>query len=219
MPLVKEVLVKNKPFTDIQFTQLRGNIKGNIRKLPDSPEAVELSVKLKLKNSLVALKILEGPSLSYGFDDVMPGYYDVEMENNQWCFQNHVHSISVNAAETVVPDFVQTGFKVRIASSHKTVVMVTSISSEEKDFKLLVELEKGENTICLPRFTKYKVVPLGCYGYEKEFYTIDPKEGKPLILNAVLYDVTGFIKIPLSEEDLAVDVVLSNGKTSRYNLK
>ncbi|KAK6618013.1 hypothetical protein RUM44_002455 [Polyplax serrata] len=214
LPLVKDIHVRNSPISDIEFTQLRGTIQGRVVKLPESGKAVELSIKLKLKNSLVAMKILEGNDLTYTFDDVMPGFYDVEVDNNLWCFQNQVHSISVTSTKTTVPDFLQTGFKIKIRSSHATEAMVTN-NSPEKEFSQMLNLDRGENYHCLPHSSPYKLILLGCHGYEKDSYMIDPTQGNVINLVAVSHDVTGFIKCPTMETDLTVDVILPNGQSAR----
>lgn len=206
--------MRNSPISDIEFTQLRGNILGKVIKLPESTKAIELSIKLKMKNSLVALKILEGNDLTYNFNEVMPGFYDVEIENNLWCFQNEVHSISVSSSKTTVPDFVQTGFKVKIKSSHQTSVLITN-GTPENQFNKEFALEKGENPICLPHSSVYLVQPIGCHGYDRESYLLDPKSGTTLALNAISHDVSGVVRSTDAEIDLSVDVILPSGQTIR----
>lgn len=220
LPLNRKVHVRNSPISDIEFTQLRGNIRGRIIKIPDSAKGEEMTIKLKRKNSLVAIKVLEENKLEYSFTDMMPGYYDVEIEKQTWCFEKEIHSVTVTSAETLVPDFVHSGFKIKIKSSHRTSILVTNNNNNNNntsdvEFHRELVLEKGDNSFCIPYSMGYKLKPFGCHGYDREFYIIDPNSSEDgLILNAISHDVTGFIKSSDYENDVFVDVV-SNGQTTR----
>lgn len=166
---------------------------------------------MKSKNTLIALKTLEGDQTTYSFDDVMPGNYDIEVHSKFWCFEKQIHSVSVTSSETNVQSFVQNGFKTKILSSHPTDVRIRG----PKEWKKEMFLEKGENVLCLPQSSTFYFEPFGCHGYEKDEFAHNVGTDPPLKLTAVTHDVSGSIFSTELVNDLHVDIAHPNGQVKK----
>lgn len=215
--MTREVTVKTGPLNNIEFSQLRGKVTGRMVKLSPSEliKGGELIIKLKAQDNVVALNTLERSETTYSFMDVMPGDYEIEIQSNKWCFEEQVHSISVTSADTQVPDFVQSGFKIKVMSSHETKAKWRPVKAG-KDANMEITFAKGENTVCLPNSTTFEFEPFSCHGFEKEYYTCNPSTDEVLRLTAVTHEVSGFVMSSNQVNDLLMDITYPNGQITRW---
>uniref|UniRef100_A0A146KZQ6 Nodal modulator 1 n=1 Tax=Lygus hesperus TaxID=30085 RepID=A0A146KZQ6_LYGHE len=161
-PSKRIVEVVDEPVKNIDFSQLRSNVKGKIVCMTQCPL---ITVNLKPKGQGSALQTI-AKNGRYEFTEVMPGDYDIYLEPGfGWCWDKESQSLAVIDETTEVPTFTQSGFTVTIVSSHSTTV--TYYSEGQPNDKLKLEVSPGSTHICVPKSTPYIFQPISCHGYEE----------------------------------------------------
>lgn len=126
----------------------------------------------------------------YQFTDVLPGHYEVLIDNDVFCWMNPSYRISVTSERSELPPFEQTGFSVTFISSHDTIVEYSK-SNELK--KLTLVLNKGSTKHCVSEPGMYTFIPKSCHVYEKLSYTWDTSTISPILLHSTEHSHIGSI--------------------------
>lgn len=147
----------------------------------------------------------------YQFTDVLPGHYEVLIDNDVFCWENPSYMVSVTSERAEVPSFKQTGFSITFISSHDTTVEY----SEPNSTKLItLALSKGSTRHCVPKSGTYTFVPKGCHMYDKSSYTWDTNDLSPILLHSTEHTHRGSVVTSTAQSGLKVKIEDSNNVTA-----
>lgn len=139
----------------------------------------------------------------YQFTDVLPGHYEILIDNDVFCWENPSYRISITSERAEVPPFKQTGFSITFISSHDTAVEY----SEPNNTKLItLPLSKGSTRHCVPKSGAYTFVPKGCHIYDKSSYTWDTSNLSPILLHSTEHTHRGNIICTSAQNNLKVKI-------------
>ncbi|TGZ54225.1 Nodal modulator 2 [Temnothorax longispinosus] len=152
----------------------------------------------------------------YQFTDVLPGHYEIFIDNDVFCWENPSYRISITSERAEVPPFKQTGFSITFISSHDTAVEYF----EPNNTKLItLPLNKGSMRHCVPKSGAYTFVPKGCHVYENSSYTWDTSNLSPILLHSTEHTHKGSIISLSVQNDLKVKIEDANDSVTIGPLK
>lgn len=187
-PLQQTIEVSSRPVRNINFLQLKATLTGTVKCLPET-DCSQASVTLKVLDG-ITIKTIQTKAGQYQFTDVLPGHYEVLIDNDVFCWTNPSYRISVTSERSELPPFEQTGFSVTFISSHDTIVEYSK-SNELK--KLTLVLNKGSTKHCVSEPGMYTFIPKSCHVYEKLSYTWDTNTISPILLHSTEHSHIGSI--------------------------
>ncbi|XP_025074789.1 nodal modulator 3 [Pogonomyrmex barbatus] len=204
-PLQQTIDVTSQPIININFLQLKATLTGTVNCLPGT-DCSQASVTLKILDG-VTIKTVQAKDGQYQFTDVLPGHYEIFIDNDVFCWENPSYRISITSERAEVPPFKQTGFSVTFISSHDTAVEY----SEPNSTKLItLPLNKGSMRHCVPKSGAYTFVPKGCHIYQNSSYTWDTSNLSPILLHSTEHTHKGSIISLSVQNDLKVKIEDAN---------
>ncbi|XP_076659789.1 uncharacterized protein LOC143363051 [Halictus rubicundus] len=206
-PLQQTIDVSSRPVNDVNFLQLKATLSGTVKCLSGTD----------CSQAFVTLKVLDGITIKtiqakvvfhltdgqYRFTDVLPGHYEVLIDNDVFCWENPSYRISVISERAEVPGFVQTGFSVTFISSHDTTVLYSELGDTAK---LTLALNKGSTKHCVSKPGVYTFAPTGCHVYERSSYTWDTSSLSPILLQSSEHSHKGSVKSVSSLDGIKVSI-------------
>ncbi|XP_034542714.1 LOW QUALITY PROTEIN: nodal modulator 1 [Notolabrus celidotus] len=192
-PQALEVSLVDRPLTDLLFTQFMASVSGKVYCLASCDD---LSVTLQPvsrqgERRSVALSG-GGDTLSFTFDDVLPGKYKVSISHEEWCWKHKSLEVEVLDSDVLGVEFRQIGYILRCSLSHAITLEFFQDGSKPENVGMY-NLSKGVNRFCLSKPGVYKVTPRSCHQFEQDFYTYDTSAPSILTLTAVRHHMTGLI--------------------------
>nr|XP_020498466.1 LOW QUALITY PROTEIN: nodal modulator 1-like [Labrus bergylta] len=192
-PQALEVSLVDRPLTDLLFTQFMASVSGKVYCLASCDD---LSVTLQPvsrqgERRSVALSG-SGDTLSFSFDDVLPGKYKVSISHEEWCWKHKSMEVEVLDSDVLGVEFRQIGYILRCSLSHAITLEFFQDGSKPENVGVY-DLSKGVNRFCLSKPGVYKVTPRSCHQFEQDFYTYDTSAPSILTLTAVRHHMTGLI--------------------------
>ncbi|KAG7199506.1 hypothetical protein KM043_014125 [Ampulex compressa] len=178
-PLQQTIEISSQPINNINFLQLKAVLTGSVKCLAGT-DCSQASVTLKVLDG-VTIKTVQTKDGQYQFVDVLPGQYEVLIDNDVYCWENPSYRITVTSERAEVPPFEQTGFSITFISSHDTTV---EYSEPNESKKITMALSKGSTRHCVPKPGTYNFVPKSCHIYEKALYTWDTSNLSPILLHS-----------------------------------
>lgn len=139
----------------------------------------------------------------YQFTDVLPGHYEVLIDNDVFCWENPSYRISITSEHAEVPSFKQTGYSISFITSHETVVEYTEPNSTKL---ITLPLGQGSARHCVPKRGEYTFFPKGCHVYPKPAYTWDTSNLSPILLQSTEHAHKGNIVSTSAQNDLKVRI-------------
>ncbi|KAL6255181.1 hypothetical protein P5V15_013514 [Pogonomyrmex californicus] len=204
-PLQQTIDVTSQPIININFLQLKATLTGTVNCLPGT-DCSQASVTLKILDG-ITIKTVQAKDGQYQFTDVLPGHYEIFIDNDVFCWENPSYRISITSERAEVPPFKQTGFSVTFISSHDTAVEY----SEPNSTKLItLPLNKGSMRHCVPKSGAYTFVPKGCHIYQNSSYTWDTSNLSPILLHSTEHTHKGSIISLSVQNDLKVKIEDAN---------
>ncbi|XP_076380819.1 uncharacterized protein LOC117223312 [Megalopta genalis] len=206
-PLQQTIDVSSRPVNDVNFLQLKATLSGTVKCLPGT-DCSQASVTLKVLDGITiktiqAKVVFRSTDGQYKFTDVLPGHYELLIDNDVFCWENPSYRISVTSERAEVPTFIQTGFSVSFISSHDTTV----VYSEPGDTtKLTLALNKGSTKHCVSKPGMYSFAPKGCHVYEQPFYAWDTNSLSPILLHSSEHSHKGSIQSASSLNPVKVNI-------------
>lgn len=126
---------------------------------------------------------------TFTFQNVLPGTYQVQVENSKWCWNHDSVPVEVSIDDIVGIEFVQTGYRAEITAD-------TSIQAEI-DGKIR-KLEKGKNSICVGNTGKHTLVPKEkCFKFNQDSYSFDSTS--ETIISVTHYKISGSISSDIAD--------------------
>ncbi|KYM94379.1 PREDICTED: nodal modulator 3 [Cyphomyrmex costatus] len=213
-PLQQTIDVTSQPITNVNFLQLKATLTGTVHCLPGT-DCSQASVTLKILDG-VTIKTVQAKDGQYQFTDVLPGHYEIFIDNDVFCWENPSYRISITSERAEVPPFKQTGFSITFISSHDTIVEYF----EPNNTKLItLPLNKGSMRHCVPKFGAYTFTPKGCHIYENSSYTWDTSNLSPILLHSTEHTHKGNIISSSVQNDLKVKIEDANNSVTIGPLK
>ncbi|XP_029039674.2 nodal modulator 3 [Osmia bicornis bicornis] len=189
-PLQQMIDVSSRPVQNVNFLQLKATLTGTVKCLAGT-DCSQASVTLKVLDG-ITVKTIQSKDGRYQFTDVLPGHYEVLIDNDIFCWESPSYRISVTSERAELPPFQQTGFSVTFISSHDTVVEY-SVPNDPKAKKLTLPLSKGSTKHCVSEPGTYTFVPKSCHVYDKASYTWDTNALSPVMLHSTEHSHKGSI--------------------------
>ncbi|XP_017891823.1 nodal modulator 3 [Ceratina calcarata] len=187
-PLQQTIDVSSRPIRNLNFLQLKATLTGTVKCLPGT-DCSQASVTLKVLDG-VTIKTIQAKDGQYQFTDVLPGHYEVLIDNDVFCWVNPSYRISVTSERSEITPFEQTGFSVTFISSHDTVV---EYSKPNESKRLTLTLNKGSTKHCVTEPGAYTFVPKSCHVYDKSSYTWEISDPSPILLHSTEHSHKGNI--------------------------
>ncbi|CAL7942843.1 unnamed protein product [Xylocopa violacea] len=187
-PLQQTIDVSSRSIRNVNFLQLKATLTGAVKCLPKT-DCSQASVTLKVLDG-ITIKTIQAKGGQYQFTDVLPGHYEVLIDNDIFCWLNPSYRISVTSERSELPLFEQTGFSVTFISSHDTTV---EYSRPNESKRLTLALNKGSTKHCVPEAGMYTFVPRSCHVYDKSSYTWDTSILSPVLLHSTEHSHRGNI--------------------------
>nr|XP_031847877.1 nodal modulator 3 [Nomia melanderi] len=200
-PLQQTIDVSTRPVADVNFLQLKATLSGTVKCLSGT-DCSQASVTLKVLDG-VTIKTIQSKDGEYRFSDVLPGHYEVLIDNDVFCWENPSYRISVTSERAEVPAFVQTGFSVTFISSHDTTV---GYSEPGDATKLTLVLNKGNTKHCVSKPGVYSFTTKGCHVYERTSYRWDTNSLSPILLHSTEHSHRGSIQSTSSLNGVKVNI-------------
>jgi len=138
---------------------------------------------------------------------VLPGHYEVLIDNDVFCWENPSYRISITSERAEVPPFKQTGFSITFISSHDTAV---EYSEPNNTKRINLPLSKGSTRHCVPKSGAYTFVPKSCHVYDKSSYIWDTSNLSPILLHSTEHTHKGSIISSSAQNDLKVKIEDTN---------
>jgi len=232
-PELISVHLTNKPKLDADFIQTRLTVSGKVSCI-ESPCDNSISIRLSSLNrqlpkatTTLGLSSYDDHSV-FLFRDVLPGQYQVEINQDSWCWEKKAFEIDLREKEKSDLLFVQSGYVLTTQVTHdlpltlkhvadktgkRNVKNTSKVGTVEK-----LHLVKGTNKHCLPKGGIYEITTDSCYRFSKGAYTYDTSSSEVLDLTVTQYFVNGSIIVEANDAqtEIVVDVRSSiNGKAPR----
>nr|XP_046260823.1 nodal modulator 1 [Scatophagus argus] len=192
-PQALQVSLVDRPLTDLLFTQFMASVSGKVYCLASCDD---LSVTLQpvSRQGERRAVALSGSSdtLSFSFDNVLPGKYKVSISHEEWCWKHKSVEVEVLESDVLGVEFRQIGYILRCSLSHAITLEFFQDGSKPENVGVY-NLSKGVNRFCLSKPGVYKVTPRSCHQFEQDFYTYDTSAPSILTLTAVRHHMTGLI--------------------------
>ncbi|XP_066273617.1 BOS complex subunit NOMO1-like [Branchiostoma lanceolatum] len=205
-PPSHSVTVTSQPQMDILFTQFQAVVSGSVQCI-ESCSSVTLSLqRADQGGSLVHTQPepSDGKTVSFSFNNVLPGKYTVTVHQEQWCWKEA--SLTVNIANSDIQGlvFVQTGFMLKCSLSHDISLHFSQDGNGRNVGSF--DLKRGINKFCLAQPGVYHLTPKSCHQFESEVYTYNTSNPVVLTLTADHHLVTGTVVTPGKSDDLQVTI-------------
>ncbi|XP_043257934.1 uncharacterized protein LOC122400490 [Colletes gigas] len=209
-PLQQTIDVSSRPVFNVNFLQLKATLTGTVKCLPDT-DCSQASVTLKVLDG-ITIKTIQSKVVfrhadgHYQFTDVLPGHYEVLIDNDVFCWENPSYRISVTSERAEVPPFEQTGFSVTFIFSHDTTVEYSEVNDPKK---ITLSLNKGSTKHCVTNPGVYTFTPKSCHVYDRSSYTWDTNSLSPILLHSTEHSHKGNIESASALD--GVKVTIENG--------
>ncbi|KAF7383822.1 hypothetical protein HZH68_014579 [Vespula germanica] len=204
-PLQQTIEVSFEAINNINFLQLKALLTGMVKCLPGI-DCSQASVTLKVLDG-VTIKTSTTKDGQYQFSNVLPGHYEVLVDNDVFCWKNPSYRISITSERAEVPPFQQTGFSITFISSHETTVEYV-VPGETKKSSLV--LSKGSTRHCVSKPGEYSFTPKGCHIYDKKTFVWDTNNLSPIILSSSEHRHQGNIISSTAVDGVKVKIESSN---------
>ena len=197
-PKSREVQVTNQPILNVNFYRPRLFIQGKVQLLPNVKPAQIQNTKVIL--SQVNKGTPKTASLkndgTFLFDQVLPGFYKVSLENENLCWKDDVHRIDV--VNTNISDIVfeQTGFALKYSTSRALEVRIIPPEGDPIDTQLL----PSSNSYCVQTAGVYRIAPDICYKFNLTDFNVNTDDETAIHLDPTGYLVKGEV---IANESLA----------------
>ncbi|KAK9299267.1 hypothetical protein QLX08_007630 [Tetragonisca angustula] len=198
-PLQQTIYVSSQPIRNINFLQLKATLTGTVICLPET-DCSQASVTLKMLDDVI-IKTIQAKGGQYQFTDVLPGHYEVLIDNDVFCWVNPSYRISVTSERSELPPFKQSGFSVTFISSHDTTVEYLKANELNK-----LTLNKGSTKHCVLEPGVYTFTPKSCHVYEKSSFTWDTNTVSPILLHSTEHSHAGNILTRSALDEIKVKI-------------
>ncbi|XP_043524022.1 nodal modulator 3 isoform X2 [Frieseomelitta varia] len=198
-PLQQTIYVSSQPIRNINFLQLKATLTGTVICLPET-DCSQASVTLKMLDDVI-IKTIQAKGGQYQFTDVLPGHYEILIDNDVFCWVNPSYRISVTSERSELPPFKQSGFSVTFISSHDTTVEYLKANELNK-----LTLNKGSTKHCVLEPGVYTFTPKSCHVYEKSSFTWDTNTVSPILLHSTEHSHAGNILTRSALDEIKVKI-------------
>ncbi|XP_061085827.1 BOS complex subunit NOMO1 [Conger conger] len=192
-PQSLDVSLVDRPLSDVHFTQFMASVSGKVTCLVACGDLTVTLQSVNRQGERRSAQLLEkAESLTFSFDNVLPGKYKVSISHEEWCWKNKSVEVEVLDADVLTVEFRQTGYMLRCSLSHAITLEFFQDDSMPENVGIY-NLSKGVNRFCLSKPGVYKVTPRSCHQFEQDYYTYDTSAPSILTLTAVRHHMTGLI--------------------------
>uniref|UniRef100_A0A8C1DMW2 Nodal modulator n=1 Tax=Cyprinus carpio carpio TaxID=630221 RepID=A0A8C1DMW2_CYPCA len=192
-PYSLNISLMDRPIIDLLFTQFIASVSGSVSCLAACGDLTVTLQPVSRQGERQNLQ-LSGSSetLSFTFNNVLPGKYKVSITQEEWCWKHKSVEIEVLDSYVEGVEFRQTGYLLRCSLSHAITLEFFQDGSSPENVGIY-NLSKGVNRFCLSKPGVYKVTPRSCHQFEQDYYTYNTSAPSILTLTAVRHHMTGLI--------------------------
>uniref|UniRef100_A0A673NQZ9 Nodal modulator 1-like n=1 Tax=Sinocyclocheilus rhinocerous TaxID=307959 RepID=A0A673NQZ9_9TELE len=182
-PYSLDISLVDRPITDLLFTQFIASVSGSVSCLVACGDLTVTLQPVSRQGERQNLQ-LSGSSetLSFTFNNVLPGKYKVSITQEEWCWKQKSVEIDVLDSYVEGVEFRQTGYLLRCSLSHA----ITLVRPENIQY-----LKMTKHIVA--KISLYKVTPRSCHQFEQDYYTYNTSAPSILTLTAVRHHMTGLI--------------------------
>ncbi|KAG9337622.1 hypothetical protein JZ751_028379 [Albula glossodonta] len=192
-PQSLDVSLVDRPLSNVHFTQFMASVSGKVTCLVACAELTVTLQSVNRQGERRSVQLLEkSESLTFSFDNVLPGKYKVSISHEEWCWKHKSVEVEVLDSDVLGVEFRQTGYMLRCSLSHAITLEFFQDDSIPENVGIY-NLSKGVNRFCLSKPGVYKVTPRSCHQFEQDYYTYDTSAPSILTLTAVRHHMTGLI--------------------------
>ncbi|CAG9796827.1 unnamed protein product [Diatraea saccharalis] len=210
-PLSHKITVGNGPVEGISFSQLKGTVSGKVR-CKRAADCVALPIRLRALSPDGAYfgnprdtTVTDG---EYRFPEVTAGSAEVSVGGTRLCWRERSHIVPIAGDKVQAPDFVHTGYILRLRASHPVQVEY----SGPEGVTGTLSVPEGASEQCVPKAGTYTLIPRSCHKFSPATVRATPQESEdetPMTVYfvAVAHEVTVRVLSP----EAATDVTLLIG--------
>ncbi|NWR32378.1 NOMO1 protein, partial [Tachuris rubrigastra] len=192
-PKMFPVTVTDRPIMDVTFSQFLASVSGKISCLDSCGDLMVTLQSVSRQGEKRTLQLSGNrDSVSFTFENVLPGKYKVSIVHEDWCWKNKSLELEVMEEDVSGVEFRQTGYMLRCSLSHAITLEFYQDGNGPENVGVY-NLSKGVNRFCLSKPGVYEVTPRSCHQFEHEYYTYDTSSPSILTLTAVRHHVLGTI--------------------------
>ncbi|XP_041958584.1 LOW QUALITY PROTEIN: nodal modulator 1 [Alosa sapidissima] len=194
LPAALDISLVDRPLNDLLFTQFMATVTGKVSCLVACDD---LTVTLQPISRQGEKRVVQlsgsSETLTFSFDDVLPGKYKASVSQEEWCWKNKSLEVEVLDADVMGVEFKQNGYILRCSLSHAITLEFFQDVTDKPENVGVYNLSKGINRFCLSKPGVYKVTPRSCHQFEQDYYTYDTSAPSILTLTAIRHHMTGLI--------------------------
>lgn len=127
--------------------------------------------------------------------DVLPGTYNISVQQNSWCWEKQQIELNVEYVDIDQIEFKQSGYLLHTTQSHDLSFRISGPEGYDK----VNGVTKGSSKFCLAKAGSYTVKPdNSCYRFGRESYNYDTTSPAVIELNAQAFRVNGTLEVSSS---------------------
>ncbi|KAM8934812.1 BOS complex subunit NOMO3-like [Pelodytes ibericus] len=192
-PAIYPVTVTDRPVMDVSFSQFMASVSGKVSCLDACGDlSVTLQSTSRQREKRNVQITGDSDTVTFTFDDVLPGKYKVSIIQEDWCWKNKSLELEVSDEDIDGLELRQTGYMLRCSLSH-AITLEFYQDGNGPEHVGIYNLTKGVNRFCLSKPGVYKVTPRSCHRFEHAYYTYDTSSPSILTLTAVRHHVLGVV--------------------------
>lgn len=193
-PKSREVQISNKPILDVNFYRPRLSIEGEVKLLQNvkSSQVEKTRVVLSSINKSFQKTATLDSSRRFKFEQVLPGTYDIHIENENICWKDENKRIDLSSSNLSNVVFEQVGFALKYQTTRSLEVRLTPPDGKPIDTQLL----PSSNYYCVEKAGIYKIVPDICYQFSTQEFKVSTDDETPVVLEPVGFLIRGEVTVP-----------------------
>ncbi|RVE54505.1 hypothetical protein evm_000990 [Chilo suppressalis] len=205
-PLSHKISVGNGPVEGISFSQLKGTVSGRVRCIRDT-DCVALPIRLRALSQDGAYvgrpRDTTAKDGEYKFAEIAAGSAEVSVGGARLCWRERSHNVPVAGDLVQAPDFVHTGYLLRLRASHAIQVEY----SGPEGITGTLSVPEGASEQCVPKAGTYTLTPKSCHKFSPpsaQANTLESESETPttVYFMAVAHEVTVRVLSPIAATDL-----------------
>eukprot|EP00668_Euglena_longa_P001328 GGOE01001573.1.p1 GENE.GGOE01001573.1~~GGOE01001573.1.p1 ORF type:complete len:1164 (+),score=331.85 GGOE01001573.1:47-3538(+) len=187
------VELKNSPVMGVVFSQALVRVAGKVSCL-DKVCPSNLVVQFSAVGGAATAKQTASAAGDFAFTNVLPGKYTASIVHENFCWERSEATVEVGEVDTVLPTFVQNGFRLKYVIPQDE--LTVHVKADGEELHLTQTLRKSQGSLCFPKAGTYSMSPLSCFEFDRESYEFNTQA--PAVVEFYIrgFTLRGSIRVP-----------------------
>jgi len=205
-PLSVSVKVIDNAVSNLFFSLIRVTVSGNL--VCKSSVCPDLTVTLK-PDGFGEEAFVMSKAGKFSFPSLLPGTYSITIDESGLCWKTSTLQVNIESDAIDNIEFIQTGWSMRVASSHPTILQYKQQGGEDEN---QLNIPVGQSSHCISHDSTYSLTTTSCHQFDADSRASSWTPGSTVILTAVRHAVTGRVTAIQPIPDLQV-MIYSQAET------